>query len=550
VPMRLISGQIVDCRTGRVRAEEVEISDGRIAAIRDAVGKPKTFLLPGFIDAHVHIESSMLVPSTFARLAVAHGTVATVSDPHEIANVLGIAGVRYMVGDARQAPLKVCFGAPACVPATHFETAGATVTVEEITELLELGECYYLSEVMNYPGVLGGDAEMLAKLAAARRLGKPIDGHAPGMRGAACERYFGAMTGITTDHECTALDEALHKIACGAKILIREGSAAKNYPALWTLLKTHPESVMFCSDDKHPDDLVAGHINELATRALRDGAPLANVLRAACVNPVEHYGLPVGLLRVGDPADFIEVDSLKDFTGRHVLRTFINGEVVAERGVALFPVTQAGEANVFRADRVTAADFALRAGSERVRVIATDDGQLITRSEEAPATMRDGCAVADAARDILKLAVVNRYGTQERPATAFIRGFGIKDGAIASSVAHDSHNIVAVGTDDALLARAVNMVIDNRGGLAAVNAGGRELSLPLPVGGLMSTLPGPEVAARYGALQAMATAELGSSLKAPFMTLSFMALLVIPSLKLSDRGLFDGTRFEFTSVFV
>jgi adenine deaminase len=544
-----IAGNVVSPFTGIATPAVVTIRDGRIAAIAPSSEKFTTFLLPGFVDAHVHIESSMLVPSEFARIAVTHGTVATVSDPHEIANVLGVTGIRFMVKNARQVPFTFCFGAPACVPATEFETAGAVISANDIEELFESNDCQYLSEVMNFPGVLAGDRELMAKLAAARHRHKRIDGHAPGLRGEKAARYFAAEHGISTDHECVTLAEAHDKIARGASILIREGSAAKNYEALCDLLETHPDRVMFCSDDKHPDDLLAGHINLLVTRALSCQVPLANVLRAACVNPVQHYGLDVGLLRVGDSADFIETDSLTDLSTQRIRRTFISGQLVAENGRSLIPHVPIDAPNVFAGGFRNPSEFAVPAVGNRMRVVAAEDGQLITNVQWQSPRIVDKHAVADLDRDLLKITVVNRYlADSPRPAVAFIHGFGLKRGAIASSVAHDSHNIVAVGVDDESLARAINLVIANRGGLAATD-GDTDRVLPLPVAGLMSTDSAETVGHKYSALQHMATHILGSTLKAPFMTLSFMALLVIPNLKLSDKGLFDAENFRPTTLF-
>jgi adenine deaminase len=547
-PMQ-ISANLVSPFTGIPQPATVTLDNGRIAAIAPAPGPFATYLLPGFIDAHVHIESSMLVPAAFARLAVTHGTVATVSDPHEIANVLGTPGVTFMADNARGLPFTFWWGAPSCVPATKFETAGATLSAADVETLFATGACHYLSEVMNFPGVLAGDPDLLAKLAAARRRGLPIDGHAPGLTGQAATQYFSPATGITTDHECVALDEALFKIECGAKILIREGSAAKNFDALRDLLNTHPDRAMLCSDDKHPDDLLLGHINLLVNRALAAGVPLKNILRAACINPVEHYRLPVGLLRVGDPADFIETDSLTDFSHAHILRTFIRGQPVADHGRSLLPAAPPAQTpNAFHARPHRPEDFRIRATASQMRVIEALDGQLITRHlSEAPTVVED-FAVADPRRDLLKIAVINRYAPHAPAAVGFIRGFGLKRGALASSVAHDSHNIVAVGTSDAALAHAVNRVIANTGGLAATD-GDHDESLPLPVAGLMSPEPGETVGTKYAALQHMAVDSLGTALRAPFMTLSFMALLVIPSLKMSDKGLFDGERFAMTELF-
>lgn len=534
-PSFTVSGNVVDLTANRIYAGTIEVVGGVIARITPDSGRYDTYLLPGFVDAHIHVESSMLPPSEFARVAVTHGTVATVSDPHEIANVLGVAGVRYMIEDGLRVPFHFCVGAPSCVPATTFETAGATLDAHAVADLLAGEHVAYLSEVMNVPGVLNGDADLLAKLAAAKRLGKPIDGHAPGLRGEACRAYFAA--GITTDHECFTLDEGIEKVGLGVRILIREGSAARNFEALYPLLRDHAERCMLCSDDKHPNDFERGHINKLVARAVAGGIPVMNALRAACLNPVEHYRLPTGLLRAGDRADFIEVGDLRAFD---VKRTWIAGQLAARDGVS-----PAATPNRFHASPKEAADFAVPARGDFVNVIEPADGQLITRRRQERATIRDGCAVADAGRGLLKIAVVNRYA-DARPAAAFIRNVGLKRGAIASSVAHDSHNIVAVGATDEDLARAVNEVIRHRGGLAVATADSVE-SLPLPIAGLMSDLPASDVARRYAALDARAKA-LGCTLAAPFMTLSFMALLVIPEVKLSDKGLFDGVGWRFIDV--
>jgi adenine deaminase len=539
-PSFAVSGNIVDLAGGRVFPGTVEVREGRIGRIVTDSGRYDGYLLPGFVDAHIHVESSMLPPSEFARMAVVHGTVATVSDPHEIANVLGAPGVQYMIEDGLGVPFHFGIGAPSCVPATTFETAGARLDAGAVSDLLAGERVAYLSEVMNVPGVLNGDADLLAKIVAAKRLGKPIDGHAPGLRGEACRAYFAA--GISTDHECYALDEAMEKIGYGVKILIREGSAARNFEALYPLLREHADRCMLCSDDKHPNDLERGHINALVARAVAAGVPVMNALRAACWNPVEHYRLPVGLLRPGDRADFIEVSDLHEF---RVRRTWIGGRLVARDGATLIPRMAAATPNQFRALARRAEDFAVDARGEYVNVIEPADGQLVTRWSRDRATIRAGQVVADPARDLLKIAVVNRYA-DARPAVGFIRNFGLKRGAIASSVAHDSHNVVAVGTSDEDLCRAVNEVIRHRGGLAVATPERAE-ALPLPIAGLMSDLPSPEVARRYAGLDRRAK-ELGSTLAAPFMTLSFMALLVIPELKLSDKGLFDGVAWRFVDV--
>ena len=545
-----LRANVIDLFTNTITVGTIHVLEGKIQRIeRSDAAAPEPglpYALPGFVDAHVHVESSLLVPAEFARLAVVHGTVATVSDPHEIGNVLGVAGVEYMLASGLTVPFKFCFGAPSCVPATPFETAGATISAQDIEQLFQNPAVGYLAEMMNWPGVLHRDPAVMEKLALAQRYGRPIDGHAPGLRGADARQY--ASAAISTDHECFTAEEALDKLAVGMKILIREGSAARNFEALIDLLPEHYEHMMFCSDDKHPDTLVLGHINQLVQRAVARGQDVLQVLRVACLNPVLHYHLPVGLLREGDAADFIVVDDLQDF---RVRQTYINGELVAEDGQTHIPAAPVAVINNFHAQPVAAPDFQLpvreKPGSQSpeitVRIIECFDGQLITARHDLPAKVEDGLVVPDLTNDVLKLTVVNRYAPAA-PAVAFIKGFGLKQGALASSVGHDSHNITAVGCDDESLARAINLVIQAKGGLAAVGTDGEELLLPLPVAGLMSDQDGYAVAAAYTAIDTLAK-NLGSSLAAPFMTLSFMALLVIPSLKLSDKGLFDGEAFEF-----
>jgi adenine deaminase len=539
-----LSAQFVDVHQRRVFPAEIGILDGRIASVCEVPSAPERFMIPGFVDAHVHVESSMLPPTEFARIAVRHGTVATVSDPHEIANVLGIEGVDFMLENARHTPFKFCFGAPSCVPATVFETAGAELDVAAVTALLERPEIGYLSEVMNWPGVLAGDPGMLGKIAAARALGKPVDGHAPGLRGADAARY--AAAGIETDHECYTLAEALDKIEAGMQIAIREGSAARNFAALEPLLKSHPERCMLCSDDVHPNALIVGHINKLVARAIAGGADVYDVLRAACVRPVEHYKLPVGLLRTGDAADFALVENLIDF---RVIETWIDGECVARDGQSLLPKARVTAPNRFAASPIAASQLRIEVTGQtgEAHVIEAYDGQLITGQLVQTLESARGELEASLPLDILKIAVVNRYA-DSAPSVGLIRGFEIKRGAIASSVAHDSHNVVAVGASDEALIRAINLVIGSRGGVAATD-GERDMLLPLEIAGLMSTLDGDEVAARYEEIAGFAR-QLGSGLRDPFMTLSFMALLVIPDLKMSDRGLFSGKSFEFVKVAV
>jgi adenine deaminase len=543
-----IFANYVDIASRRIFSGVVRIDDSRIIAVTeesDSIDPSLRYILPGFIDAHIHIESSMLVPSEFARLATLHGTVATVSDPHEIANVLGVEGVDFMIESSSRVPLKVCFGAPSCVPATAFESAGATIDSAAIEELLSRPEIGYLAEMMNFPGVLYGDEEVLRKLEAARRAGKPVDGHAPGLRGDQAEAYIRA--GISTDHECTTLEEAVDKLKHGMKILIREGSAAKNFEALRSLIDSHPSEVMFCSDDKHPDELAEGHINELVKRAVAGGADLFNVLRIACLNPIEHYGMNVGQLRVGDPADFIMVEDLQNF---EIIATCIDGHWVAGKGESLIERCETRIINRFDCKPQRQDDFKVTTDtsqtSVQARVIEALDGKLLTGEVTARLPVKEGVIGTDVQQDVLKIVVVNRYRPAV-PAVAFIKGFGLKRGAIASSVGHDSHNILAVGVDDESLALAINEVIDHRGGVVACD-GQQSRILPLPVAGIMSDRDGEWVAAEYRMVDQFAKRQLGSTLHAPFMTLSFMALLVIPKLKLSDLGLFDGEHFQFVSV--
>lgn len=536
-----LTGKMVNIREKRIEEVCISIENGRISKIVPAEGadlQVTGLIMPGFIDSHVHVESSMLVPSEFARLAVVHGTVGTISDPHEIANVCGMDGVMYMIENGKTVPFKFSFGAPSCVPATQFETAGAALDASDVDKLLQMPEIRYLSEMMNFPGVLFSDPEVMKKIASAKQYNKPVDGHAPGLRGEDARKYIAA--GISTDHECFTAEEALDKLNLGMKILIREGSAAKNFEALIGLMNEHYENMMFCSDDKHPDSLALGHINQLCARAVAKGIDVFKVLQAACINPVEHYKMDVGTLQPGDPADFIII---KDLTGFEVLATYINGRKVAENGLSLIQTERAGIINSFDCSPKTEAHFAMPwAGEENIEVIEALDGQLITNKLHLKPCVKDGLVIPDTSADMLKMVVINRY--HEAPvAKAFIRNFGMKAGAIASTVAHDSHNIVAVGVNDESLCQAVNLVIKQRGGISAVGAG-KEKVLPLPVAGLMSNLDGYEVAEAYTAIDTMVKKDLGSTLAAPFMTLSFMALLVIPHLKLSDKGLFDGDQFR------
>ncbi|WP_053406297.1 adenine deaminase [Persicobacter sp. CCB-QB2] len=535
--MKIIRGQLVDLHQKKIYPAEIKIKKNKIASIQKVKDAPAHYIMPGFVDAHIHIESSMLVPSEFARLAVVHGTVGTVSDPHEIANVMGIMGIRFMVNNAQHVNFKFNFGAPPCVPATSFETAGAIISPEDIETLFRKDGLKYLAEMMNWPGVLQKEEDVMAKIKIAQKYNRPVDGHAPGLKGEDAANY--AAAGISTDHECFTAEEALDKLKAGMKIQIREGSAAKNFEALIGLLADYPEQIMFCCDDKHPDELVENHLDDHVKRALAKGHDLFQVLRAASYNTVKHYGLDIGLLQEGDPADFILVDNLDDF---NIQQTFIEGECVAENGVTLMKSTACTPINNFSCTEKKPEDFQIKAEGSKVKVIEALEGQLITNPLTLEAKIEDGLVVSDPDRDILKMVVVNRYKKAE-VAKGFVKNFGLKSGAIASSVAHDSHNIIAVGIDDHSLAEAVNYIIEHKGGVCAFDEEERAI-VPLPVAGLMSTSNGYEIAQKYTAVDQMVK-RMGGKLNSPFMTLSFMALLVIPSLKLSDLGLFDADKFTF-----
>ena len=537
-----VSGQYVDILSKHIYPATLTIHNGVIINIAPCEQAPDHFILPGFIDSHVHIESSMLIPSAFARLAVVHGTIGTISDPHEIANVCGVEGVHYMIDNGKKVPFHFFFGAPSCVPATTYETAGAEINSDAVATLLANEDIYYLSEMMNFPGVLFKDAEVMKKIAAAHKLGKPVDGHAPGLMGDEAKQYIQA--GISTDHECFTIEEAVDKLSFGMRILIREGSAAKNFEALYELLDDHPHMMMLCSDDKYPDSLLEGHINALCARAVAKGIDVFNVLRAACINPVLHYKLPTGEAREGDPANFIVVEDLKSFK---VKQTYINGVLVAEDGKSFIPVVEEKIINQFDASDIEAASIQVNVNeypaneNGEIPVIEAIDGQLITNCLWVKPTLIDNKICSNPKEDVLKMVVYNRY-FKAAPKMAFIKNFGFKQGAIASTVAHDSHNIIAVGVDDESIVKAINLVIAQKGGISCVNNEGQAV-LGLPVAGLMSIQDPYIVADAYTKIDLMAK-SLGSSLAAPFMTLSFMALLVIPHLKLSDKGLFDGDGFK------
>jgi len=539
--MMKIEANIVDIVKKRIFYGSIQIKSGKIYSIEEKSGSSDKYILPGFVDSHIHIESTMLVPSEFSPVAISYGTIAVVADPHEIANVLGIKGVRYMIENAKKVPLRFYFGAPSSVPATEFETTGAVISPEDIETLMENDEVSHLSEVMNYPAVLAEMPDIMTKMEIARKFGKEIDGHAPHLSGVDLEKYISA--GCRTDHEADSFEEGEEKILKGMKILIREGSAAKNFEALADLIDKYPESIMFCSDDIHTDDLLKGHINLLVKRAIEKGSDLFNVLRAASFNPKKHYYLNTGLLQKGDNADFIIVDNLTDF---NVLETYINGEKVFDRAEPIFKKNPVRLVNKFEAAPKATEDFSVIAKGDKIKVIVAENGELTTKKIIAKTKTIDGLAISDVENDILKIVNVSRY-SNTKPAIAFIKNFGLKCGAIASSIAHDSHNIIAVGADDDSILKAVNSIISAKGGIC-VCSNGEIYQLDLPVAGLMSDLSAEKVAAKYTELNKMVK-DLGCTLDSPFMTLSFMGLLVIPELKLSDKGLFDSTTFRFTNLF-
>ena len=536
----IVNGKLIDIKNREIYNASIVVKKNKIESIKRLNENINNlpYILPGFIDAHVHIESSMLTPTEFARLAVAHGTVATVSDPHEIGNVLGVKGVEFMIENSKLSPFKFYFGAPSCVPATSFETSGASITASDVDYLLQKPEILYLAEMMNWPGVLNKDLEVISKIRLAQKYNKPVDGHAPGLLGEQAKQYIDA--GITTDHECFTYDEARNKLDNGMKVIIREGSAAKNFEALIELLDTDYLNIMFCSDDKHPDSLIEGHINELVKRALNKGLDLFKVLQVACLNPIKHYNLDVGQLRVGDDADFITIDNLNSF---NVTNTYIKGQHVAQNGKSLLHNIPSLHPNNFKVEKKAENEFKQKNTTEIIPVIEVIDGELITNRLNLKAKVENGLNVSDISRDILKITVVNRYNINAKPSISFIKNFGLKNGAIASSVGHDSHNIICIGVDDASMTKAINLIIEAKGGISAVSNSSSML-LELPIGGLMTDKDGYEIANQYIMIDKMVK-EMGCDLTAPFMSLSFMALLVIPSLKLSDLGLFDGMKFQF-----
>jgi adenine deaminase len=536
-----ICGRLVDIHKRDIYQAEIFISAGKIKSIKRVNSGPNDFILPGLIDAHVHIESSMITPDAFGYEVVKHGTVGVVSDPHEIANVLGWKGVEYMIRDAKKSPVRFWFGAPSCVPATDFETSGGSIIGDQISEIMNRSDIKYLSEMMNFPGVILGDREVLKKIRAAKRVGKPVDGHAPGLTGANLRKYVKA--GITTDHECSSIQEAMEKISLGMKILIREGSAARNLDALKDLFNTYPEMIMLCSDDLHPEMLSTGHINKLIGRLIVEGYDIYNVVRSATVNPVNHYKLDSGLLKADDSADLILVGSLEKMD---VKETWIKGKKVFSKGVRNFKYIPGKSVNRFNCSPIVQNDIKVKGGNENMRVIQAFDGKLTTKEIRIKAPSGDEVK-SNTEEDFLKIVVKDRY-RDSPPAYGFIKGFGLKDGAFAGTIAHDSHNIICVGTNDNDITTAVNELVKIKGGLV-VSVNGMTTQMKLNIGGIMTTRSCSEASLEYLRLNEMVQA-LGCCMTAPFMTLSFMALLVIPDLKIGDRGLFDVNLFKAVPLFI
>jgi adenine deaminase len=535
-----ISGVIIDPVRKTRTGAEILIKNGKIASIEPRPEIKHPYIIPGFVDAHVHVESSMLIPSRFAAAAVKYGTVGVVADPHEVANVAGIDGIEFMISDAEDVPMEFYFGVPSCVPASPLEKSGAVITSQDVEKLIQNKDFYFLAEMMNFPGVLNDDEEVLKKLQLAKDNGKPIDGHAPGLKGKDAEKYVNA--GIATDHECNTIEEAREKIELGMKVLIREGSAARNLEMLIPLITEHADMLMFCTDDCHPDYLMKGHINKVVHRAVKKGYDLFDVLKVACVNPVVHYNLPLGLLRQGDSADFVVVDDLAEFK---VLETWLRGKPVFKNEKLKFKTEENYPPPFPFRKTYQPGKLTVEATGSQMNVMEAIDGELFTGwlVEECK---KGEDIITDTHNDLLKIVLLDRY-SEDPPVAAFVKGFGLKKGAMACSVAHDSHHIIAVGCDDDSLDFALEWVVKNKGGICfAVNS--EIMGIPLPYFGLMSDVSAEEMAADYEKLSTLAKKN-GSNLEAPFMTLSFMALTVIPELKINHKGLFDGKAFENISLF-
>jgi adenine deaminase len=542
--MRII-GNIVDVFQQKIYKAELFIKDNKIFEIKELGVEDNSisYILPGLIDAHVHIESTMVTPVYFASHVKKYGTLGVVTDPHEISNVCGVDGFKYMYNEGKAADIQIFFGVPSCVPATPFETSGAIFDAEIIDGIFQKYDVVALSEMMNFPGVVHGFDDVVEKLNVAKKYNMKIDGHAPGLKGDDLSTYINA--GITTDHEAFTYEEAKEKINKGMMIQIREGSAARNFEALHPLISEFPDKVMFCTDDAHPDTLVQGHIDRIVRMALAKGHSIFNILNAASFNAIDHYNLPVGKLNVGDSADFILVNSLQKFD---VLACYLKGENIYTAGEYFKINLPNNSINSFNAKPLAIENIQVKDRGFNVKVIGAVDGELITKSLEAKLPVSNGFLISDSDQDILKIVVINRYNSNSEPQIGFIKGFSLKNSAIAGSVAHDSHNIIAIGENDSDIVQAVNAIIETEGGICLVH-NQKVDSIPLPVAGLMANETIENMAVKYKELD-QKVKELGTTLQAPFMTLAFMSLLVIPSLKLGDKGLFDVDKFEFTSLYI
>ncbi len=537
-----ISGVLVDPISRATFGGEIFVENKKIVAIERRHDVNAPYILPGLIDSHVHIESSMLIPSRFAEMAVKHGTTAIVTDPHEVANVAGEEGVRFMVNNAKTVPFKFYFGVPSCVPASPFEKSGAILDSDIVERLIREDDFSFLAEMMNFPGVVNNDEEVMRKIRSAIAASKPVDGHAPGVSGEQLRAY--AKAGISTDHECSNINEALEKLKAGIKIQIREGSAARNFDGLIDLIKNHKEAIMFCTDDCHPDYLQSGHINKLLARAVNLGYNIYDILHAICINPRNHYALKTGALQVNDPADFIVVDDLKSFD---VSRTFIDGEEVYRKGEISIQVPETKPPSFHFRSSFKKGNLEVLSNGENINIIGVIKGELLTEwiKEKSPVP-QGGIVKASTDTDLLKIVLLDRYDST-MPVVAFIRGFKLKSGALASSIAHDSHHIIAVGVDDDSIDSALSWIVNNRGGLCYA-ADGKVSGIRLPYYGLMTDENGISISRKYKELNNIIK-ESGCGLDTPFMTLSFMGLTVIPQLKIYHKGLFDGVRFMHTTLF-
>ncbi len=541
--MKIIKGNLVDVVKDKMYPATVYIENGIIAKVEENNESYSTYILPGIIDSHIHIESTLLTPEHYAREAVRHGVIGAVADPHEIANVLGTKGVDFMIENGNRTPFYFWFGAPSCVPSTPLEPAGAKLGPEEIEELLSRKDVHFLAEMMDYPGVIGSEKEVMSKIASANKHGKPIDGHAPMMSSSDVKQY--AAAGISTDHECTTVEEAIEKMSLGMKVLIREGSAARNFDALHPIIASHPRQVMFCCDDMPAETLLEDYLPGSIRKAIGYGYNPLDVIRCASMNVAKHYAIPAGMLQEGDSADFIEIDSLSTF---NILKTVIKGNVVFDQNEAApSPLDSTVEViNRFDCEKISIEEIQVKATGKRIKVIDCVCGDLLTETHLSTPKTENGYIISNPEEDVLKLVAINRYCPKEI-SVGFIRGIGIKNGAMATSISHDNHNLVVVGVSDADIVKATNLLIENKGGMV-VTSGNKTEVLQLEIAGLMTHRPAKTVAHIQEQIKSLVS-EMGSELEDPFLTLSFMSLIVIPKIKLSSKGLFDVTKFEFTSLF-